>query len=400
MLCADESGEISVCNEVSISSSDEDYVSVVQNSGEADEDSGEADEESGDDDSDFNVGEEDGEVVYSTDGLSEGDDKFDKAADMHSDEDRHDIYVDRGMLGKPFDFDADGKITLERNLMFRDVYHFREVLKDYIIQEGFEIIKLKNEKSRVTAKCAAEGCGWRIHASPTPDGVTYKIKTHKSIHNCIRRTTNKDATFVWISKKLESKLREDPNMSYAGMKAELMEKWGIEPNTVMQLYRARRRVKEDSKGMHAQSYNRLPAWAELARKTNPGSIVKLEVEFRPNKNPEFKRFFVCLDAMKKGFVLGCRPWFGIDGCHLKGPFGGVLLSAVSIDANKGIFPIAFAIVEIECISSWKFFFDHLRDSLESVPGWKVDAPLTIMSDMQKVNCLYYSKFCFNIFSLF
>ena len=68
----------------------------------------------------------------------------------------------------------------------------------------------------MTAKCAAEGCGWRIHACPTPDGVTCKFKMYKSVHNCIRRTTNKDATSVWIFKKLESKLREDPNMSYVG----------------------------------------------------------------------------------------------------------------------------------------------------------------------------------------
>ena len=39
--------------------------------------------------------------------------------------------------------------------------------------------------------------------------------------------------------------------------------------------------------------------------------------------------------MKKGFVRGCRPWFGIDGCHLKGPFGGILLFVVSLDANRG-----------------------------------------------------------------
>jgi hypothetical protein len=34
--------------------------------------------------------------------------------------------------------------------------------------------------------------------------------------------------------------------------------------------------------------------------------------------------------MKIGFVKGCRPWFGIDGCHLNGPYGGVLLSVVAI----------------------------------------------------------------------
>ncbi|WOK97554.1 hypothetical protein Cni_G06262 [Canna indica] len=100
-------------------------------------------------------------------------------------------------------------------------------------------------------------------------------------------------------------------------------------------------------------------------------------------NPLFKRFFVCFDAMKKGFVRGCRPWFGIDGCHLKGTYGGVLLSAVAIDGNKGLFPIVFAVVEVECMDSWKFFLCLLYESLASVQEWK-DHPLTIMSDMQKV----------------
>ncbi|KAK2663874.1 hypothetical protein Ddye_002448 [Dipteronia dyeriana] len=31
---------------------------------------------------------------------------------------------------------------------------------------------------------------------------------------------------------------------------------------------------------------------------------------------------------------GCRPFIGVDGCHLKGPLGRVLLSAVSLDANS------------------------------------------------------------------
>ena len=121
MVSVDES---SVCNEVSMSSSDEDYVGLIQNSGEGDE-------ESGDNDSEFDVGEEDLKAIYSSDGLSEADDKFDRLGDVHIDEDRHDIYLDRGMPGKPFDFDADGKINLERNLIFRDVYHFRGVERLY-----------------------------------------------------------------------------------------------------------------------------------------------------------------------------------------------------------------------------------------------------------------------------
>ncbi|XP_025625801.1 uncharacterized protein [Arachis hypogaea] len=64
------------------------------------------------------------------------------------------------------------------------------------------------------------------------------------------------------------------------------------------------------------------------------------------------------------------------GCHLKGPYGGVLLCAVSLHANNGLFSIAFAIVGAECRDSWSFFLNCLHDALE-------DDRYTIMSDRQK-----------------
>jgi hypothetical protein len=40
----------------------------------------------------------------------------------------------------------------------------------------------------------------------------------------------------------------------------------------------------------------------------------------PNLLPKFGRIYVSLAAMKKGFLEGCRPIIGVDGCFLKGPF--------------------------------------------------------------------------------
>lgn len=51
--------------------------------------------------------------------------------------------------------------------------------------------------------------------------------------------------------------------------------------------------------------------------------------------------------MKNGFTVGCRPLISINGCHLKGLYGGVMLSAITLDANNGIFPLAFVIVKME-----------------------------------------------------
>lgn len=42
----------------------------------------------------------------------------------------------------------------------------------------------------------------------------------------------------------------------------------------------------------------------------------------------FDRCILSFPALREGFKRGCRPFIGIDGCHLKGPYKGVLLSAV------------------------------------------------------------------------
>ena len=44
---------------------------------------------------------------------------------------------------------------------------------------------------------------------------------------------------------------------------------------------------------------------------------------------------------------GCSPLVGLDGYHLKGKFGGHILSATTKDRNDNIFPIALGVVEEE-----------------------------------------------------
>ena len=78
-------------------------------------------------------------------------------------------------------------------------------------------------------------------------------------------------------------------------------------------------------------------------------------------NPIFKRFFMFIDGSRRGFFEGCRQFVGVDGCHLKGPYKGVLLTAISIDANFGIYPLATCIVENENTNSWVYFMEKLYE---------------------------------------
>ena len=86
-----------------------------------------------------------------------------------------------------------------------------------------------------------------------------------------------------------------------------------------------------------------------------GSKMILQTEIiEPNTQPKFKRMYVRYNVQKIGFlgVGGCRPLVGLDGCHLKGKFGGHILLTTVRDENDNIFLVALDVVEQENKDSW------------------------------------------------
>ncbi|KAL8459223.1 hypothetical protein ACS0TY_036629 [Phlomoides rotata] len=121
-------------------------------------------------------------------------------------------------------------------------------------------------------------------------------------------------------------------------------------------------------------YTKLWAYAEELRKTNPGSSIILGT----TDDNRFDRFYVCWNAMKRGFLGGCRPIVGVDGCFLKSKYGGNLLTAVGVDGNNNLFPVAYAVVDKENGEIWEWFLTILKRDLE------INAEdFTFISDKQK-----------------
>ncbi|KAG5614302.1 hypothetical protein H5410_014126, partial [Solanum commersonii] len=74
-------------------------------------------------------------------------------------------------------------------------------------------------------------------------------------------------------------------------------------------------------------FNRILDCKDVLLQTNPGStcVVKLKDSESENEMKQFHSFYLCFDAMKKGFQQGCRRCIGLDGCFLKGICKGQLL---------------------------------------------------------------------------
>ncbi|MBA0618677.1 hypothetical protein Godav_027984, partial [Gossypium davidsonii] len=118
---------------------------------------------------------------------------------------------------------------------------------------------------------------------------------------------------------------------------------------------------------------------EIGPKT-PESSIKMVVQgVTADSLPHFKRYYVCFDALRRGWKVGCRLLIGLDGCFLKGPLKSEFLATVGKDANNQMFPIAWVVVEVECTDSWTWLLSLLSTNL----GLEDSYGYTIISDQQK-----------------
>ena len=125
-------------------------------------------------------------------------------------------------------------------------------------------------------------------------------------------------------------------------------------------------------GSFKEQFQRIHDYAYEILRCNPGSIVKVKVDEMQGESV-FGRFYTCFKACKDAFVV-CRPFIGLDGCFLKGKYGGKFLIVVARDANDQMLPL-------ENKETWKWFLEILVDDLG---GTEVCGASTFMSDQKKV----------------
>jgi len=179
---------------------------------------------------------------------------------------------------------------------------------------------------------------------------------------------------------LTKKIKESPKITYTEAFEHFKTKYGMQINDT-KLFRALKEARAKVEGNFKEQNGLVWDYAAELQRSNPGTTTKINVTPVLQGPPQFKRFYVCLEACKRGFMAGCRPFIGLDGCFLKGYYGGQLLTAVGTDANNHNYVIAYAIVEVENKENWKWFLSLLDADV----GPYAQRGLNLMSDMQKVH---------------
>uniref|UniRef100_A0A803PYD3 SWIM-type domain-containing protein n=1 Tax=Cannabis sativa TaxID=3483 RepID=A0A803PYD3_CANSA len=279
-----------------------------------------------------------------------------------------------------FNVDVDMKNpSFEVGLVFSSGKEFKDAVREYAIMNGKEIFFKVNDSHRVRAKCRGIQCPWMCFASKiNSDSSTFAIKSYIDVHKCSRKKHNRFATAKWFSNKYLTEFKSNENWKISSFMEKVSKDHVIDISRD-KAYKARKLATKKIEGSYDEQYAALWDYAEEIKYTNKGSTIEFVTEVGDNGNPRFKRMYICFAGLRDGFNAGCRPLIGLDGCHIKGPHKGQLLTAIGIDADNGIYPVAFAVVEIENKETWNWFLQCLRVDLkiENSNHW------TFITDKQK-----------------
>ncbi|XP_010923617.1 uncharacterized protein [Elaeis guineensis] len=112
---------------------------------------------------------------------------------------------------------------------YEDVQTFRNALTSAAIAANFELHMIRSDQRRVTARCAAEGCMWRVHASKLPQVSTFRIRTLTPEHTCVRSEDagHRQATAKWIANCIRDKLRQNRNYKPREILNDIHREYGV-----------------------------------------------------------------------------------------------------------------------------------------------------------------------------
>ncbi|CAN6268941.1 unnamed protein product [Urochloa humidicola] len=257
-------------------------------------------------------------------------------------------------------------------MCFSSVEMVRKAVTEYSLKHRVDIKMPRNDKTKVGAHCAA-GCPWNLYASYDSRVKTFLVKRYVPEYNCRREWVLKRCTANWLADKYHETFRADDKMSLGNFARTVQKDWNLTPSR-SKLCRARRLALNKIYDDEIDQYNQLWDYGNEIRRSNPGSTFYLRLS-----DGHFSSLYFALDACKRGFLSGCRPVICLDGCHIKTKFGGQILTAVGVDPNDCIFPIAMAVVEVESLVTWKWFLETLKEELNIDNTF----PWTIMTDKQK-----------------
>ncbi|XP_060960984.1 uncharacterized protein LOC133031491 [Cannabis sativa] len=252
------------------------------------------------------------------------------------------------------------------NIFVGQVFSNKETLQNvvslYSIRRNQPFKVKRSSKLDYKLVCIDENCTWSFLASKHGKTNMFKIRKIQHSHTCSIDVTSVDhpnATSNLIGSVIRTKFVK-PKRDYTPNEIvdDMADDYCVSIS-YQKAWRAREKAIVDARCCPHESYSEIPGILYMMEKCNPGTIT--------DENGHFKYLYFAIGASIKGWQH-CNPIIVTDGTFLKNQHGAALLIASAQNANRHIFPLAFAIVDSKNDTSWNWFFSKLKESYSEREG--------------------------------
>ncbi|KAL5189729.1 hypothetical protein HKD37_04G009347 [Glycine soja] len=243
-------------------------------------------------------------------------------------------------------------------MQFTSLQDFKEGMMECPVLNGYQVV-CKTNKRPFTAYVYRVG-----------ETTTFQLKTLELITHVPKFFTIKMSIPKWVAKVLLDKFRTSKRFTLPQIVQEMKSTYVVGITRSCAIF-ARKLALHKIEGDAIKQYTLLRRYNSELISINANNTFKIHVNRHvPTLPPRFGSFYMCMDACKSGFVDSCKPFIGVDDCHLKTRYGGHSLVVVTRDANDQYYPLAFVVVETENKESWKWFLNGLLTNIGDPETYK------------------------------
>ncbi|KAK1661817.1 hypothetical protein QYE76_049976 [Lolium multiflorum] len=255
--------------------------------------------------------------------------------------------------------------TISVGARYADKRHLQEAITQWAMNTQRVFRTTVSSQKFLTVVCSDARCPARVHGYCPKYDTTWVVSDCVP-HTCVLTSMLKDhrnLTSTLLARLFYKEIVENTAMGVKAIqrRVHLQYKYEIEYGKA---WRAKQTALENRFGTFFDAYDGVVRLLQTLKDRNPGTHVDIQdfviPEF-PNVRVLHRVFFafsICIEAF-----MHCRPVMCVDGTFLTGRYKGQILTAIGVDGNNRIVPLAFAFVESENTASWLWFFRQLKKSI-------------------------------------
>ncbi|KAK1606336.1 hypothetical protein QYE76_030009 [Lolium multiflorum] len=255
--------------------------------------------------------------------------------------------------------------TISVGARYADKRHLQEAITQWAMNTQRVFRTTVSSQKFLTVVCSDARCPARVHGYCPKYDTTWVVSDCVP-HNCVLKSMLKDhrnLTSTLLARLFYKEIVENTAMGVKAIQRRVHLQYNYEIE-YGKAWRAKQTALENRFGTFFDAYDGVVRLLQTLKDRNPGTHVDIQdfviPEF-PNVRVLHRVFFafsICIEAF-----MHCRPVMCVDGTFLTGRYKGQILTAIGVDGNNRIVPLAFAFVESENTASWLWFFRQLKKSI-------------------------------------